>query len=409
MSSAQEYDSTTGNQDYQLAHTWTSHNINASSQIDWYSSNSSNNSGDDYDDRANPRLVNGIVVLLLMLLNMSGNSVVLYVYHYRVKASVFSFFVTTLAALDIITALTTMLMDVIMKVRPVNEDVLDLNVLCKITHFQVYSHSLISGCVLTLIAYQRYRKICHPLKPSMTLKTAKVALIAIVLFCILLSVPTLIINGPKDIPVKIGQNVINVTMCRYDRKYEGKVYQTVFSLILVSAFSLVLFLTIIFYALVAKSLQQFERRNSRTSMSSPVSQDIDTLNIDLGMSDDSAERRRKQYQQQKNNPRISMMSSSGLSERISRQMYRVFTIITVVFVVSYLPHLIVLILTKTMGLDYAVLTKTQRILLDLAYNCPYISTVSNPIVYGFRSAEFREHCKNIFTCRQWRRRRAYKR
>ncbi|CAG5132158.1 unnamed protein product [Candidula unifasciata] len=363
-----------------------------------------------YTDTTNPRLLNGIIVLLLLVLNLSGNSVVFYIYSFRVKASVFSFFVTTLAGLDIITALTTMLLDAIIKVRPLDEDRLDLNTLCKITHFQVYSHSLISGCVLTLIAYQRYRKICHPLKPSLTMKMAKLALVVIVLFCILLSVCTLVINGPKDIPVKIGDHVINITICRYDQKYEGKIYQTVFSFILLSAFTIVLCLTIIFYVMVAKSLKKFFDNDSRRiSMSSPVTLETDIQNKNHVYSEDSAEQRRRQYQQQCHLARMSIMSSGGNSERISSQMYRVFAIITLVFIVSYLPHLIVLILTKSLQLDSQILTNTERILMDLAYNCPYISTVANPIIYGFRSAEFREHCKIIFTSRQWRRRRAYRR
>uniref|UniRef100_A0A0B6Z7D2 G-protein coupled receptors family 1 profile domain-containing protein n=1 Tax=Arion vulgaris TaxID=1028688 RepID=A0A0B6Z7D2_9EUPU len=376
---------------------WKQNHINGTESFN----NSTTHGEDIYNDTTNPRLINGLVVLVLLILNLSGNSLVFYIYRFRVKTSVFSFFVTTLAALDIITALTTMLLDVIIKVRPLDENILDLYSLCKITHFQVYAHSLISGCLLTLIAHQRYRKICHPLKPSLKMKTAKCALVIMVLCCVLLSTGSLIINGPKDVQVKIGHHSVNVTICRYDKKYEGK-YQILFSTMLTVAFSLVLCLTIIFYALVAKSLQKFERRNSRTSTSSPTSTEVDNLNF----RDDSAERRK--YQQQSNQARMSTMSINGGSERISTQMYRVFAIITAVFVISYLPHLVILILTKTMDLDNKVLTYTQRIFLELAYNCPYISTISNPVVYGLRSTEFREHCKSIFTCSKWRRRRAYR-
>lgn len=242
------------------------------------------------------------------------------------------------------------------------------------------------------------------------MKTAKLALVVIVFLCILLSVCTLVINGPKNIPVKTANRVINITICRYDQNYEGKIYQTVFSYILLSAFTIVLCLTIVFYALVAKSLKKFFNNDSRRiSVGSPVSLDADIHNKNHGYVEDSAEQRRRQYQQRSHPARMSIMSASGNSERISSQMYRVFAIITIVFIVSYLPHLIVLILTKSLKLDSQILTNTEIILIDLAYNCPYISTVSNPIVYGFRSAEFREHCKIIFTSRQWRRRRAYRR
>lgn len=242
----------------------------------------------------------------------------------------------------------------------------------------------------------------------MNMKTAKFALLIIVLFCALINSCTLIINGPQDVQVEVGNSVVNVTICRYDKAIEQR-FQTAFSLVLVSAFSLVLCSTVVFYFLVAKSLQKFERRNSRVSVHSPVSLDIENLNKEQGYSDDSSERRRRQCQPQFYQVRMSVISSSAGSERISTQMYRVFVIITIIFIVSYLPHLVVLILTKLLQLDSKVLTKTQRTLLDVAYNCPYISTISNPLVYGFRSAEFREHCKIVFTCRRWRQRRRYRR
>uniref|UniRef100_A0A0B6Z5G7 G-protein coupled receptors family 1 profile domain-containing protein n=1 Tax=Arion vulgaris TaxID=1028688 RepID=A0A0B6Z5G7_9EUPU len=134
---------------------WKQNHINGTESFN----NSTTHGEDIYNDTTNPRLINGLVVLVLLILNLSGNSLVFYIYRFRVKTSVFSFFVTTLAALDIITALTTMLLDVIIKVRPLDENILDLYSLCKITHFQVYAHSLISGCLLTLIAHQRYRKV----------------------------------------------------------------------------------------------------------------------------------------------------------------------------------------------------------------------------------------------------------
>ena len=68
-------------------------------------------------------------------------------------------FVTVLAGLDLVTAVTCMLMDVMVKVRPIDETTLHMPVICKLTHFLVYATSLSSASVLTIIAYQRYRKV----------------------------------------------------------------------------------------------------------------------------------------------------------------------------------------------------------------------------------------------------------
>ncbi|CAL1538821.1 unnamed protein product [Lymnaea stagnalis] len=353
-----------------------------------------------YTDTTNPRLVNGVVVLLLLILNLLGNGLVFYVYKFRVKKTIFSLFVTILAVLDLLSAVTTMLMDVIVKVRPLDEKDMSLAALCKLTHFQVYANHLISGCVLTLIAYQRYRKICRPLKPGMTKKTAKIVLVITGAVCILLSLCTLVINGPQVVQIKIRSFVVNTTICRYDKEYEGKLLQQAFSYLLLLAFVLVLTLTVTFYVMVSRALQSFERRNS--TISAAASPDVDSANKEFQYGENS-DRHRHEYLE----TRASVFSVTSGGDRISVHMYKMFTIVTGIFVLSYLPHLVVLILLKAMRLDHRVLTYTQRVLLELAYNCPYISTIANPVVYGFRSAEFREHCRHLLTCRRWRQRRAY--
>ncbi|CAG5124091.1 unnamed protein product [Candidula unifasciata] len=350
------------------------------------------------DDTTNPRLVAGIVVLALLGFNVLGNSLVFFIYEFRVKPSVFSFYVKVLAALDISTALTTMLLDVIIKMRPLEESWLDLNSLCKITHFQVYAQSLVSGCVFTLIAYQRYRKICHPLEPGLTIRTARRSLVIISAICIPLTVPTLVINGAQDIQVRVNtSHIVNVTICRNDKRFEGTYYQSVFSIFLLSAFSLVLCLTIIYYAMVAKAVRKFERRSSMLSKPASSPTALDTINKEQGYAVHATVGRHRQSAGRTRLPRLSI--SGETNDRISIQMYRVFATITIIFIVSYLPHLLVLVLRKSLGLDHQVLTFAERILLDLAYNCPYLSTVANPIVYGYCNAEFRDRLKHIFCCK----------
>uniref|UniRef100_A0A0B7BLC5 G-protein coupled receptors family 1 profile domain-containing protein n=1 Tax=Arion vulgaris TaxID=1028688 RepID=A0A0B7BLC5_9EUPU len=349
----------------------------------------------------NPRLVAGVVVMLFLILSLLGNSVVFYVYRFRFKPSVFSFYVTVLASLNITTALTTMIIDIIIKMRPLDENVLHLPSMCKITHFQVYSQSLISGSVLTLIAYQRYRKICHPLQQGLKLRTARRVLIVISVVCIIFTLPTFMFNGSQVVQVKAYNRISNVTICRYDKDYEGTNFPIIFSSCLLCAFVLVLFLLIIFYVMVAKAVRKFERRNSTLSSraaTSPV--DIDMINKEQGfnVSDNENKQRRETYGRSQQ-PRESISSSGASTDGITRQMYRVFTIITVIFIVSYLPHLIVLILNKILEIDNKVLTFTEQLLLDLAYSCAYISTVANPIVYGFQNMEFREHLRHMLKCR----------
>ncbi|KAK3731780.1 hypothetical protein RRG08_035445 [Elysia crispata] len=385
----------------------------------------------------NPRLVNGVIVMLLLLLNIAGNSLVCYIYYFKIKPSVFSLFVTILAALDLSTALSTMIIDVILKMRRQSEDTLNLTVMCKLSHFQVYGTSLIGGCVFVLIAYQRYRKICHPLKPSLNMRKARLYMAVIGLACTVLSVPTLIINGPLQIKVIVGHHEVVTTVCRFDEEYRGTIVQMGFSYLLLTAFALMITATVTFYILIFKALRTFERGSSVYSHGGPGSPGTPLPEIGSNHSRDSLTPQplngdmepaarfspqgdlpmspsNKGLQWPRSNsvsvkkprnsraqmPRFSVVTmTEGRGERVSSQMHRVFTVVTAVFVISYLPHLVVLILNKSLGLDTEVLTWGQRFALEAAYNCPYISTVANPFVYGFRSTEFRRQCKKVLLCK----------
>ncbi|XP_035828142.1 gastrin/cholecystokinin type B receptor [Aplysia californica] len=409
--------------------------------VDTNISSDGNSNASLYTDTTNPRLVNGVMVLLLLLLNLMGNGLVFCVYHAMAKRNVFSLFVKVLAVLDLVTALTTMLMDTMSKMRPLDERALNLDVLCKLTHFQVYATSLASGCVLTLIAYQRYRKICRPLKPSITIRQAKLVVAAGTVGSALFSVLALVINGPQEITIRMNNGELaRVLICRYDRRFAGTPLQLALSLILLTAFSVTLFLTVFFYFLVYRALRNFERRNSLTGGGAGSCSNPSSPTSPLGLDSAAggavagghgtaptplpefpiaahreyaeaappAEERRRRYREQTRQSRAtSIFSAGGGGDRVSSQMYKTFLIITVVFIVSYLPHLVVLILNKVLRLDSQVLTYTQRVFLELAYNCPYISTVANPVVYGFRSAEFRENCRKFLSCHCRNRRRRY--
>ncbi|XP_059150349.1 neuropeptide FF receptor 1-like [Physella acuta] len=348
----------------------------------------------DHVSNINPRLANGVIVVLLLLLNLAGNSLVFYVYKYLIKRNLFSFFVTTLAALDLLSAVTTMQMDAIMKMRPLDETSLSLVALCKLTHFQVYANHLISGCVLILIAYTRYTKICKPLHEGMTMRKAKITVLFLSVGCILLSTFTLVVNGPQEVQIQMGDHVVNVTICRYDKDYEGKPIQQVFVYILTSAFAIVLVATVIFYVMISRALSRFERRSSLKSAG------LHSPTVDENSDPSSATHSRPRVTLRE---RISEIFTGSSGEKISIHMYKMFTIVTFVFVVSYLPHLVVLILLKVLNLDHMTLTYGQRFALELAYNGPYLSCVLNPVIYGFRSAEFRKHCRHVLTCRNSRR------
>ncbi|KAI8746405.1 neuropeptide FF receptor 2 [Biomphalaria glabrata] len=337
----------------------------------------------------NPRMVNGIIILILMIFIILGNGLVYYVYRNYFKVNIFTFFVKVLAAMDLLTAFTTMPIDVMVKLRPLDEDQMNLDFMCKVSHFAVYSSHLLSVCVLTFISYQRYMKVCHPLKPGFDLRQAKIIVWIAGACCTVFCIFSLVMMGRQDIRVQVREGlVVNVTICRFEKQYDGTPVQIAFHHSLFAIFVVALLSMFFFYILIARELRRFEKRNSEVFMSVPTTPDTHSVH--------SAHDLRHGSYVDKNCVLATRM------DKISTHMYKVFAIITLIFILSYLPHLVVLILQEVLHLDDLVLTYAQRALVEVAYNSPYISSVVNPIVYGFSNAEFRGHCRDLLTCKIFR-------
>ncbi|KAH9487760.1 hypothetical protein Btru_068762 [Bulinus truncatus] len=142
----------------------------------------------------NPRFWNGMIVLAFLLGNIVGNGLVFCVYFYSVKRNVFSFYVIVLATLDLATAFTTMLFDVVIKMTDLDPDSPVVVALCKFSHFQVYTNHMLCGFILILIAHQRYTKVSWSARVSW------------------LKVSELVIQG--ELIVEQGQTEGRVRTCR---------------------------------------------------------------------------------------------------------------------------------------------------------------------------------------------------
>jgi hypothetical protein len=76
--------------------------------------------------------------------------------------------------------------------------------------------------------------------------------------------------------------------------------------------------------------------------------------------------------------------------------------ITIVFVVSFLPHLALMVLTAVDEHFWASLSESEAVLCDLLLRSYFINNMANPIIYGFLDIKFRIECtmlfKTIFRC-----------
>ncbi|KAH9498191.1 hypothetical protein Btru_007919 [Bulinus truncatus] len=237
-------------------------------------------------------------------------------------------------------------------------------------------------------------QICYPHEAGMDRERAVWVLLGAGALSAFLSLSSLVTHNSQRIQLQVGDRLVNVTICRYATKYDHSFLQALLSLTLSLVFILVLITTLTYYTYITRALKDLdspfgERYGTGVDkpFSPPIAQVVSFLSQQyiselLGMSPET-------------------------SSCISRTTYKVFAVVTVVFVLSYVPHLTVLAMINFVGLDSQVMTSTQRFFLELAYNSPYISTVSNPIIYGFSRQEFRQQCLDLITLKKYRARRSY--
>ena len=392
----------------------------------------------------NPRLPNGVVVAVLMAVGLVGNALVLYVYHFKMPRTVFTTFVVVLAALDLTTALVGMPIDVVIKTATLGESAA-FSAACKLAHLEVYSTSLASGSVLLLIALTRHAKVCRPLEPGLSTRKARALCALIVAGAATLCLVTLFINGVEMVLVAVGERdydpyghgnltttttnsssgtgsgssaspsqlvyaagtsaqvltppedlaavddsdranwhgrgggggsvaavaswprnssdaafskrteVVRVYICRTSEESKGTALYYALQALLGTAFIAIFIALLVLHWRISSSVARFERRLS------------------------------------------SMRRGSAQSDatHITASMFRIFATITVIFVVSYLPHLVCLVVEKALFPPEEPMPQAVRVLMDLAYNFPYINVVANPFIYGYRSVVFRQHCLEL--------------
>ncbi|XP_041362304.1 orexin receptor type 2-like [Gigantopelta aegis] len=310
----------------------------------------------------NPRLINGIVLVFVALVGITGNSLVLYVQHFKCKRTTFSLFVKWLACLDLFNCLTTIPLDITIKTVP---DLISINMVaaCKISHYSAYATSMSSGMILFFIAVQRYKKVCRPFKDAINIGTARILCLVAIAVGAGISSLTIFVSGPEAVEVVHGNGTFRTIVCRADEKTKGSPMAVAFTVILYAAFSAVLLSVVVLYC----------QLRSRLLLQVKIRQD---------------------YQE------VAAKTCGQPTSPMCDHVTKIFFIVTLVFIFSYIPHLIeyaVFVGTKHTRSVYGT---TERILLDFAYNSPYINNIANPIIYSFLSTEFKENCKELFSFRK---------
>lgn len=368
-----------------------------------------------------------VYVCLLLFIGFPGNALVIYVYLLKWPKSTSRIFILALATYDILNCATSMPFEIVLLINFAN---FDYPVLCKISRFITGLVNNTTTFLLIVIAVDRFKRICRPHNHNITPRAGINLVLLGTVFGICTNWPMLILYGTMTIP--------HGKTCLIEDKWLVTKYPIYFILFLLLGHFVTDCVLITLYAFVGKAI--FKRRHILKSTSAripkaEISQSSYTVD-ELDSNETEQKRRRlasfaiwnkvsdefrkrsittdgtrkgKRPCSEKKSvslfrralSRISDKENNGNKARVGKTTLMLF-LVTVVFIVSFIPHTGMVILRYVHPEYITCLSYLGKSLYQLTLRSYLLNSVLNPVVYCFVSNQFRAKCvkalKQLFCC-----------
>lgn len=310
---------------------------------------------------------------LLIVIGVTGNIIVLYVFTVFYAVSTYRVFVRTLAIVNLFICVTYLPLDILFQIDTLRT-ITKSEVLCKIYRCIVYVTNCVSVSLVILIGADRYRKICDPHKKQLSTTMARIFALLVVLVSTLLSIPVLFTHGNHMIVINSN---ITRTLCGLDDDYSKTNMNIVYFGLIGTIYILSTLFLIYVYISIIHTLTTRQKQTFRTQLVTRSGCIPGIFSIGQRYSVDSA--------------------SSSVDKTIPKTRSRWSTIaITVILMLVYAPY-IILCLVKAYNTSFKDnLNGFHWTLYQIGIRLHMISNVANPFVYGFTDLRFRMACRTIY-------------
>lgn len=185
---------------------------------------------------------------------MIGNTLVLYVYNRKLHKGTIRWFIQALAIFDLLSCLVAIPGETI-DMR--NNYTFGGSPMCKILRSVNMFCTVASGMTLMVVAVERYKRICTPLRKQISPRQARIIIGVCTLAALVCASPAAVIYGKQT--VQTDNAAINGSDCSTADVFLGTVYPMAFS-----SFQFVLFLAgaaalIVLYILIGRKIWSHER------------------------------------------------------------------------------------------------------------------------------------------------------
>lgn len=374
---------------------------------------------------------NNIVLGLYLVLGVFGNGLVLFIYLVRMsKNNDDRYFIPSLAGIDACACVVGSSYALALNLLPVR---FPGDILCRALWYFSQTTTISGGTLLLVIAVHRYLKVCRPFIGKWSLKVKRLVVLGTVAVAAVLSIPTIFLYG--EIKVTSDRySVENTSLVGYrcgNKGSAGALFgYNVF--LFIYAVTGIVIITICYtfigrsiYSKVMTYRKSLRRVNvvPRPELSVSTVSDIrrsknlencatNDKNGDHGYQEQPIERTRVSSNflkpPEKELPKhIKRRSHELVRANIPAmknhfQHYKysyMFMTITVVFVIAYLPRIVIMLLESIFVQTFWLKSDSAIVGLLFLYRLYILNHVVNPFIYGFFDVKFRHEVKYLI----WRR------
>lgn len=384
----------------------------------------------DFSVRFTPLIV---ILGIAMMIGVVGNCFVIHINRRKTKLSSSEIFIMCLSIHDFITCFVGIPAEIYGLLHSIN---FTSDVACKMLK-GIQGVSIMTSSILLLsVTYDRYRRICK-LERNMNQKTTKSICVLSMVIGILAASPIFVFYGKETVHLKNYNETGSA--CSISDLYRNSTALLAYFGLLVIYFVSCIVVIIFAYSRIRSGIvtSQAALNKTRTSLdprqmnaavrykvqgrrssSAITNSEVNIFSLSTTTNTEIENRDRETISstastalgQSNVNNQTSLHQTLPTNEsmtmkvhrrrtlhRRTRRMTLVFMYITIGFVLSFLPYLIAAILLSTTEHLEETLGEEMHVFFKFCLKSYFLSSVVNPLIYGFFGSRFRKECNRCFS------------